>query len=239
MIAGREPRRQHWLAYGLLGALAVVVFGSLIGEFLGIHGWFGSDGSVFGMQGFEYLDLGRFWQVPAHRGPGHLGHHPVPRAARQAAERVARQHALAVLLRRARDPGLLRGRPAGPLGGQLHGRRLLALHGRAPVGRGLPRALHHGDGGLHLRAARRGARARGADGDLPRHPALLGWRRHRHHAPPLLLRQRRGAHGAGRVLLSRGGDPADVPHRRGVDVPAARRPPGVEVRRRRSRTAGR
>jgi nitric oxide reductase subunit B len=33
MIAGREPKRQHWLAYGLLAALAIVVFGSLIGEF--------------------------------------------------------------------------------------------------------------------------------------------------------------------------------------------------------------
>ncbi len=63
MIAGREPRRQHWLAYGLLAALAIVVFGSLIGEFGGIHGWFGEDGSIFGIQGFEYLDLGRFWQV--------------------------------------------------------------------------------------------------------------------------------------------------------------------------------
>ncbi len=63
MIAGREPRRQHWLAYGLLAALAIVVFGSLIGEFGGVHGWFGEDGSIFGIQGFEYLDLGRFWQV--------------------------------------------------------------------------------------------------------------------------------------------------------------------------------
>jgi nitric oxide reductase subunit B len=62
MIAGREPRRQHWLAYGLLVALAVVVFGSLTGEFGAVHGWFGN-GSVFGTQGFEYLDLGRFWQV--------------------------------------------------------------------------------------------------------------------------------------------------------------------------------
>src|SRR5205085_4642853 len=39
MIAGREPPRQSWLAYGLLGALVVVVVGSLGGEFAGIHGW--------------------------------------------------------------------------------------------------------------------------------------------------------------------------------------------------------
>ncbi len=63
MIAGREPKGQHWLAYGLLGAVALVVFGSLAGEFAGIHGWLSTIGGWFGAQGFEYLDLGRFWQV--------------------------------------------------------------------------------------------------------------------------------------------------------------------------------
>jgi nitric oxide reductase subunit B len=63
MIARREPRGQQWLAYGLLGALAVVVAGSLIGELAGIHGWPGGIHGWLGNQGFEYLDLGRFWQV--------------------------------------------------------------------------------------------------------------------------------------------------------------------------------
>ena len=63
MIAGREPRRQHWLAYGLLGALALVVFGSMAGEFLDIFGLLPGALAMVGMQGFEYLDLGRFWQV--------------------------------------------------------------------------------------------------------------------------------------------------------------------------------
>ena len=63
MIAGREPRGQHWLAYGLLVALAIVVFGSLIGEYAGIQGWIRNGWSWFGAQGFEYLDLGRFWQI--------------------------------------------------------------------------------------------------------------------------------------------------------------------------------
>jgi nitric oxide reductase subunit B len=61
MIADREPRGQAPLAFALLGALAVVVFGSLLGELAGVHDWF--SGSIFGLQGFEYLDLGRFWQV--------------------------------------------------------------------------------------------------------------------------------------------------------------------------------
>jgi nitric oxide reductase subunit B len=63
MITGREPRGQATLAYVLLGAVAIVVFGSLIGEFADAHGWFGSVGGWIGVQGFEYLDLGRLWQV--------------------------------------------------------------------------------------------------------------------------------------------------------------------------------
>jgi nitric oxide reductase subunit B len=63
MIAGREPKHQAWLAYGLLAALAVVVFGSMAGEYIGIHGGFKNWWMWFGNQGFEYLDLGRFWQI--------------------------------------------------------------------------------------------------------------------------------------------------------------------------------
>ena len=63
MLSGREPKIQKWLSITLLAALAVVVFGSMIGEFAGIHGWIQKGWSWFGDQGFEYLDLGRFWQV--------------------------------------------------------------------------------------------------------------------------------------------------------------------------------
>ncbi|MEO7943194.1 MAG: nitric-oxide reductase large subunit [Marmoricola sp.] len=63
IIAGREPKRQHWLAYSLLGALAIVVFGSMAGEALDIHGLLPDSFHWFGMQGWEYLDLGKFWQV--------------------------------------------------------------------------------------------------------------------------------------------------------------------------------
>jgi nitric oxide reductase subunit B len=64
MIARREPKGQGKLAYFLLGALAVVVFGTLIGSYLGIHGVL-EDAATnwFGLQGFEYLDLARLWQV--------------------------------------------------------------------------------------------------------------------------------------------------------------------------------
>jgi nitric oxide reductase subunit B len=64
MIAKREPKHQAKLAYALLGALAVVVFGTLIGSYLGIHGVLKDAASNwFGLQGFEYLDLARLFQV--------------------------------------------------------------------------------------------------------------------------------------------------------------------------------
>jgi nitric oxide reductase subunit B len=63
MIARREPKGQHLLAFGLLGALALVVGGSMLGELAGIHGWTSGAAEWFGNQGWEYLDLGRFWQV--------------------------------------------------------------------------------------------------------------------------------------------------------------------------------
>jgi nitric oxide reductase subunit B len=70
MLSGREPKIQKWLAIGLLGALAIVVFGSLFGEFAGIHGWIQKYWSWFGNQGFEYLDLDRFWQILLTAGLG-------------------------------------------------------------------------------------------------------------------------------------------------------------------------
>jgi nitric oxide reductase subunit B len=64
MIARREPRHQGKLAFALLGALAIVVFGTLIGSYLGVHGVLKDAASNwFGLQGFEYLDLARLWQV--------------------------------------------------------------------------------------------------------------------------------------------------------------------------------
>ena len=63
MITGREPRGQGLLSYLLLGALAIVVVGSTLGEYAGVQGWIQQGWSWFGMQGFTFLDLGRFWQI--------------------------------------------------------------------------------------------------------------------------------------------------------------------------------
>jgi nitric oxide reductase subunit B len=65
MIAGREPRHQNTLALVLFGALVVVVGGSLAGEALSYRGAFASPDVAWwvGAQGWEYLDLGRLWQI--------------------------------------------------------------------------------------------------------------------------------------------------------------------------------
>jgi nitric oxide reductase subunit B len=62
-VGGAEPRGQKIGVYALLGALVVVVVGSLVGESLGINDKLGQLWFWFGHQGSEYLDLGRFWQL--------------------------------------------------------------------------------------------------------------------------------------------------------------------------------
>lgn len=63
IIAGREPRGQHLLSYGLLGALALVVIGMFGGTAISIYGpdW-AKDSPLFSQQ-WEYLDLPRVFQV--------------------------------------------------------------------------------------------------------------------------------------------------------------------------------
>jgi nitric oxide reductase subunit B len=62
-IGGKEPRAQKAWVNLLFAALVVVVVGSLLGEFAGVHQWLGRAWSWFGDQGWEYLDLGRAWQI--------------------------------------------------------------------------------------------------------------------------------------------------------------------------------
>ncbi|MGE5612151.1 MAG: nitric-oxide reductase large subunit [Bacillota bacterium] len=65
MIARREPRHQDKLAIALFAAVVFVVVGSLIGEALSLKNYITSSGPWFwvGAQGWEYLDLGRLWQI--------------------------------------------------------------------------------------------------------------------------------------------------------------------------------
>ncbi len=62
-LGGTEPRGQVRGVNLLFGALVLVTVGSLFGEFLGINQLLGRLWFWFGHQGWEYLDLGRAWQV--------------------------------------------------------------------------------------------------------------------------------------------------------------------------------
>ncbi|HEX8907862.1 MAG TPA: nitric-oxide reductase large subunit, partial [Anaeromyxobacteraceae bacterium] len=61
-LGGKEPKGQKALVLTLLGALVVVVVGALTGTWAGIQGKLGND-YLFGTQGYEYIELGRVWQV--------------------------------------------------------------------------------------------------------------------------------------------------------------------------------
>ncbi len=68
---GKDPKYQKLGVNVLFGALLVVVLGSLTGELLAIHQLIDLDLSfIFGHQGYEYVDLGRFWQILLLAGLG-------------------------------------------------------------------------------------------------------------------------------------------------------------------------
>ncbi|HOU54586.1 MAG TPA: nitric-oxide reductase large subunit [Myxococcota bacterium] len=62
-VSGREPSGQARWTWILLGALVLVVVGSLGGTWASIMGRIGGDAFWFGNQGYEYIELGRVWQV--------------------------------------------------------------------------------------------------------------------------------------------------------------------------------
>ena len=64
MISGKEMKYQVFGINFLFVALIVIVFGSMLGEWLGVHQFLSlTVNFFFGHQGYEYMDLGRFWQI--------------------------------------------------------------------------------------------------------------------------------------------------------------------------------
>jgi len=57
-----EPRWLPATIHLLFAAFALVISASLLGEWAGISGWLGDWWFLFGNQGWEYLEIGRFWQ---------------------------------------------------------------------------------------------------------------------------------------------------------------------------------
>ncbi|MCU0363818.1 MAG: nitric-oxide reductase large subunit [Bacteroidales bacterium] len=63
-ISGVEPKYQKLGVNFLFGALLLIVLGSLAGQWMGVMQKLGLVGNFWlGHQGYEYVDLGRFWQL--------------------------------------------------------------------------------------------------------------------------------------------------------------------------------
>jgi nitric oxide reductase subunit B len=63
-VSGYEPRWQKAVVNFLFVCLLIIVAGSLAGEWLGVQQKLGFTANFwFGHQGYEYVDLGRFWQI--------------------------------------------------------------------------------------------------------------------------------------------------------------------------------
>jgi len=64
LVSGYEPKFQSRGVHVLFGALLVIVAGSMTGEWLSIHNRLSDANSfLWGHQGYEYVDLGRAWQI--------------------------------------------------------------------------------------------------------------------------------------------------------------------------------
>lgn len=65
LISGYEPKYQRFGVNFLFFSLLLIVVGSFVGEWLAVHGFFDNltMNFWFGHQGYEYIDLGRFWQI--------------------------------------------------------------------------------------------------------------------------------------------------------------------------------
>ena len=65
MLAGRDPKFQRLGVNFLFLSLLIIVVGSFAGQWAAVHRFFTSLTSNFwfGHQGYEYVDLGRFWQI--------------------------------------------------------------------------------------------------------------------------------------------------------------------------------
>ncbi len=60
---GKEPKKQGLLTWILFGAVAIVLGGTLVGTWLSVTGKMNANNFLLGHQGYEYIELGRVWQL--------------------------------------------------------------------------------------------------------------------------------------------------------------------------------
>jgi len=65
LLSGHEPKFQRFGVNFLFFSLLLIVIGSFAGQWFAVHGYFDNMtlNFWFGHQGYEYVDLGRFWQI--------------------------------------------------------------------------------------------------------------------------------------------------------------------------------
>lgn len=65
MLAGRDPKFQRFGVNFLFVSLIIIVVGSFAGQWAAVHRFIDNltTNFWFGHQGYEYVDLGRFWQI--------------------------------------------------------------------------------------------------------------------------------------------------------------------------------
>ena len=65
LLGGREPKFQRFGVNFLFISLLLIVVGSFLGQWASVHRLFSSLAATFwfGHQGYEFIDLGRFWQI--------------------------------------------------------------------------------------------------------------------------------------------------------------------------------
>lgn len=65
LVAGKDPKYQVFGVNFLFVSLLIIVVGSFAGQWAAVHRFFSSMTANFwfGHQGYEYVDLGRFWQI--------------------------------------------------------------------------------------------------------------------------------------------------------------------------------
>ncbi|MDT0678469.1 nitric-oxide reductase large subunit [Autumnicola musiva] len=63
-VSGKDPKFQRLGVNFLFICLLIIVLGSMVGQWMGIMQKLGlTENFWFGHQGYEYVDLGRFWQI--------------------------------------------------------------------------------------------------------------------------------------------------------------------------------
>ena len=80
-ISGHEPKFQRLGVNVLFACLLIIVVGAFTGQWLAVMQKLGlANNFWFGHQGWEYIDIGRFWQIFLFIGLLHLADAGRPRA---------------------------------------------------------------------------------------------------------------------------------------------------------------